>query len=246
MRRFPVWLVLLMGCGDDGGASAPADDLPLLSMYPLGIEDPSGIDVRDGRLYIVGDRGTEVHVWTASGVPIDVVDTGIESEAPDIEGVVATDDGFLLAHEADGVLLGSLPGAARFPVPDARDGNNGLEGLTVRPGDGHIFAVKEKKPTVLFELDRDGTELDRHTLDVAPDIAGLAQLGDPSCPDQLLAVSQESREVLQLTTAGEVLGRWAVSAKRPEGVAYDGKARLYVVDESKSRLLVYTFPGGCL
>lgn len=248
-RLFPCLLALAAGCSEEAATDAPPEPLPLVATYPLtDIDDASGIDVFEGLLYIVGDTKTEVEVWTTSGARVETVETGVRTALPDIEGIAIVADGeFILAHEGEGALMRSRPTEQpKIRLEGSLDGNNGLEGVCVRRSDGHIFAAKESKPSILYELDAAGVEVGRVTLDIDGDVAGLTHLGDPACPDQLLAVNQEQREVMQLTSAGEVLRRWTIDASRPEGLAYDGGSRLYVVDEARADLIVFAFEGGCL
>ena len=244
---------LIAACDRGGvGVDATAERLEKIAVYGLeGIDDPSGIDYADGRLFVVGDRQVRVHALTPDGVPIEIISLTIAVDKPDIEGIAVVGDAYLLAEEGDGAIFRIARDrtaddlAERLPLRGAVDGNSGLEGLTVRRSDGHIFAVKEKKPTLLYHLDPDGREIDRRKLDVAPDVAGITHLGRAGCPNQLLAVSQQGRALIQITTSGLTLARWPIDVDRPEGVAFDGTGRLYIVDEARAELVVFAFEGRC-
>jgi len=152
----------------------------------------------------------------------------------------------LVAREDSGELLrldlsdGTL--RSRTAVPDSVDDNSGLEGLAIRPDDGQVFALKEKRPTRLIRLTSEGLEVARVKLSsVASDLSGLTWL----CDGRLLAVSEEDRTVHELSEVGEPLGSWPIPATHPEGIAFDGSSRVYVVDEEAERLLVFAFEPRC-
>jgi len=241
IRLLGAGVTLLLAC-DDGRP----EPLTASAVYPLsGVGDPSGADFFAGRVYVVGDARSRVYAFSPEGVGLGTMTLDDGPKSPDIEGVAVEADGYLLADEGKGAIYRS-GGRERIRLSGAKDGNNGLEGLTLRRSDGHLFAVKEKRPSLLYHLGPDGREIQRTRLEIADDVSGVAHLGRDECPEQLLAVSQESRELVQFTTAGVVLRRWALEAKRPEGLAFDGAGTLFVVDEARAELSVIPFEGACL
>lgn len=240
-------LLLTIGCEADEsreGELAPAARYVL----PETFKAPSGVALAGDVLYVVGDEKAKVVAVTFFGVEVDrfTVDAPC-GDGDGFEAVAYDGTDLLVACEASGELLrvdtenGAI--ARRIQVADVVDGNDGLEGVLVRP-DGHILAAKEQRPTLLVHLDAAGVELDRIELDVAEDVSDIASVGGADCPGQLLALSQEERAVFQLDETGAVLGEWLIAAKRPEGLAFQG-ASLYVVDEETRELLVFDFTGGC-
>lgn len=253
----PLLLFLILACplfvacgADSAGESPDGSALTLVRRYSLdgAIEEPSGLTRTGDVLYVVSDQKDKIYALTRYGVPLDArtIDLGSVG-GPGFEAVAALGEALFVAREPTGEILladiGTRTAGAVIPVADVVAGNDGLEGLIVRP-DGHFLAAKEKGPCELIHLAPDGTELSRVELGFAPDIAGLARLGEPGCPDQLLAVSQEARSVYQIDESGALLRTWSIAADRPEGVAYDG-VDLYVVDEATRELFVFAFPGGC-
>jgi uncharacterized protein YjiK len=141
-------------------------------------------------------------------------------------------------------------------------GNIGLEGVTWDPKTGHFIVVKEKEPEGIFETSIDwaaGTASNGspttdesvnlfdpsllNTLDFS-DIFALSNIpslaGDPTY-DQLLIISQESGQIVQVDRSGNVKHRLALLADpgdtisvpdmTNEGVTMDRSGILYVVDE---------------
>ncbi len=142
-------------------------------------------------------------------------------------------------------------------------GNIGLEGVTFDPSTGHFIFVKEKDPKSIFETAIDftaGTATNGSPTTVAStdlfdpslvptldfsDIYALSNLpslsGDPT-HDQLLMISQESGQIVQVDRSGNVKHTLAIVADPSdtiavpdmtmEGVTMDRDGNLYVVNEN--------------
>jgi len=238
---------LAAACGAQP-ADGPATALRILSEHDLdGIDEPSGLSFANGRLYAVSDRRADVYVLSADGRVTDTRPLDLPAEEREgLEGIAVDGSTALVAREDSGEVLradvtsGQL--RSRSSVPDAVDGNDGLEGLCVRPDDGHVFAVKEKRPVRLLHLTPDGQEVARVKLSsLASDLSGLTWL----CDGRLLAVSQEDRTLHELSDTGEPRRSWEVPTAHAEGIAFDGSGRLYLVDEEEERLLVFELDPGC-
>jgi uncharacterized protein YjiK len=142
-------------------------------------------------------------------------------------------------------------------------GNIGLEGVTFDPATGHYIFVKEKEPRSIFETGIDfaaGTATNGsattdesidlfspslvRTLDFS-DVFALSNLpslsGDPTF-NQLLIISQESGQIVQVDRSGSVKHTLSIVADPAdvisvpdmtmEGVTMDRNGILYVVNEN--------------
>jgi uncharacterized protein YjiK len=141
-------------------------------------------------------------------------------------------------------------------------GNIGLEGVTYDPSTGDYIFVKEKEPRSIFETGIDfaaGTATNGspttdestnlfdpslvHTLDFS-DVYALSNLPSLSCDpthDQLLIISQESGQIVQVDRSGNVEHTLTIVADpgdtlsvpdmTMEGVTMDRDGNLYVVNE---------------
>lgn len=142
-------------------------------------------------------------------------------------------------------------------------GNIGLEGVTFDPATGHFIFVKEKEPKSIFETGIDfaaGTATNGSpTADAATDLFDPARVdtldfsdvfalsnlpslaGDPSF-GQLLIISQESGQIVQVDRSGNVKHTLTLVADPSdtisipdmtmEGVTMDRDGHLYVVNEN--------------
>ena len=193
------------------------------------------------------------------------------TEFYDTEGVAYVGGGkFVLNEERyrQVNLLTYVPGATlhRSDVQTVKlgttIGNIGLEGVTYEPPTGKFIFVKEKEPESIFETAIDfaaGTATNGsptadestnlfdpsrlNTLDFS-DVFALSNLpslaGDPTF-DQLLVISQESGELVQVDRSGNVKHTLTLVADAGdtisvpdmtnEGVTMDRDGNLYVVDE---------------
>ncbi len=243
----PALPLLALACCAGEPAETPVTALEPLSKHRLtDIEEPSGLSFANGRLYAVSDQEAEVYVLSADGALTETVSLDLPAgEREGLEAVSVLGDTVAVAREDTGeVIRADLPDGrvlARFSLPDAVDGNSGIEGLAVRPADGHVFALKEKKPKLLFHLSEQGTELSRVRLKGPADLSGLTWL----CPGRLLALAQEDRAVYELSEEGELRQGWTIPAQHAEGIAHDGSGRLYVVDEEEELLLVFELVPSC-
>jgi uncharacterized protein YjiK len=57
---------------------------------------------------------------------------------------------------------------------DSTSSRSGLEGLTVNPLNGHIYAANEKGPAMIIQCSAQGEELESKVIKYARDISGLA------------------------------------------------------------------------
>lgn len=237
--------VILSGCEP----TVEEEDDSLALRFEYFVEDAenlSGLSFEQDHLYTVGDSRGEVYRMSQYGVVNQTVTIDLDvTEQESLEAIAVSGDTVLLAREETGQLLsvsladGSI--GSRFDVPEAEDGNNGLEGVVIHPESGHIYALKEKEPTYFYHLSASGALLSRQTLDFADDLSGLSYL----CQDTFLAVSQQERKVYRLSEVGEMLDQWKIDSDRAEGIAFDGVDRVYIVDELENKLQVFGFAGAC-
>jgi uncharacterized protein YjiK len=152
-----------------------------------------------------------------------------------------------IVHYADG---------KRFLIEPEETGNKGLEGLTYDPLSQVLLVVKERSPhrTYLIPLASSASETPRVFRGWDPNAMGLRDMsGMQFQPDTgtVLVVSDESKEVVETTLAGEVLsslrlrsghGGLSDDIEQAEGVAVDDAGTLYIVSEP-NMLYVYSKEG---
>jgi uncharacterized protein YjiK len=193
------------------------------------------------------------------------------TEFYDTEGVSYVGGGkFVMVEERDRqVVLFTYVAGATLRRTDVQTvklgttiGNIGLEGVTYDPKTGHYIFVKEKEPRSIFETAIDfaaGTATNGSpttdestnlfdpalvpTLDFS-DVYALSNLpslaGDPTY-DQLLIISQESGQIVQVDRSGNVKHTLSIVADAGdtisvpdmtmEGITMDRDGNLYVANE---------------
>ncbi len=144
--------------------------------------------------------------------------------------------------------------AARIIVDDEPSGNRGLEGVAYDAGGRRFFCVKESDPRRVYEFARQaaagGGRPVRFPWDAERDELGLRDLSGlyyDAVSGHLLIVSDESQQLVECTTGGREVSRLDLSGgsaglrdsvPQAEGVAMDGRGRLYVISEPN---LLYVF-----
>lgn len=206
--------------GDEGGhiTEVSLDGVPLSKMAILGFNDPEGLTyVGNGQLMLVEERNRDVYrVTYASG-------------------------GFVFKTSLTAIDLGTFVD------------NIGLEGISYDPRDGSFVTVKEKTPQEVNANQLDFTAFTATTSPIFTPNLGVADIADvqvlstvPSLAgsaeaDHLLLVSQESRVLLEVDRAGNVLGQFSLSGlpDSVEGVTIDPDGNIYLVAENGSDPMMY-------
>jgi hypothetical protein len=204
-------------------------------------------------LFLLGDEGDALVEVTKTGAQVSVMAL---SGFDDTEGLTYQGSGqFVLVEErlrdvyALTYSAGSSVDRAALSSVDLGTtvGNIGLEGISFDPRDGSFVTVKEKTPqevnrstvtfgapgsaatTALFTPSLGVLDLsDVQVLAAVPSLAGGAD------GNNLLVLSQESSRLLEVDSAGSILGAFDLLAltDSAEGVTIDADGTIFVVDES--------------
>lgn len=221
--------------------SAPVDPTAIDVLFELhrvdiDVREPSGLAHHRGRLLVVGDAGQKlIEIDPETGERVGTVSLGrrglegVEIDPLTEEIVVADEEaGAVMRYDPDGERL------ARHDFGWADDGNGGIEGLTIRPSDGHLLFAKERAPTRIAEATPDGRLVERRRVTFADDLSALAW-GDDGF---LYALSDEDRTLFRLDAAWDVLASWEIDVDKPEGLAVAG-GLVYVVSDEDDELVVF-------
>lgn len=249
MSRWPHLGVSIALCVTTACAEAPGDIAPFLQDdkadgkppklhalddHRVHVDEPSDLAVADGRLITVSDAHSKIYLISRDGDVEDVIDVqGRDLEAVGFDGTTGE---LLVADESRArIWWVGADGARhrRVELPDADDGNSGIEGLAFAP-DGTLLVAKEKDPARIFTLAPDGTELARKKIHFADDLSALAfdELG------RLYALSDEDHALFRLDAELDAIAGWRLPIEHPEGLAFvDGL--LYVVSDSEERIYVF-------
>ena len=240
--------IALVGCDMDqpldSGDGTGGPTLPEVANYPVAIPEPSDLcfDLSGEFLWTVSDNTRMVY---SIGLDGSVRDT-LTYEGTDPEGVtIDPADGTLyIAEEIDrelinldteGTVLGTIT-----PVGIGGDANSGFEGVCYVPETDHFYVVLEKNPTLLLEIDREGTVVAFKETDFAGDLSGITWDSVTNC---LIICSDQDASVTWTDMSGNALATYAVDVVKAEGVALDREAGLlYVVSDDRELLHVFEVP----
>ncbi|MBL0212834.1 MAG: SdiA-regulated domain-containing protein [Myxococcales bacterium] len=236
---------LVAGCADRGPTeiapftqSGKADGLPdrlrKIDDHKLHVDEPSDLVFTDGRLYTVSDAHGMIYEIDDDG---DVQDK-LDIEGRDLEAVTVDAHGeFLVADESRARIWHiDADGSRHDPIdiPEAEDGNSGIEGLTFGK-DGHLLIAKEKDPARIIELDAHGNVVRDQKVHFSSDVSALTYNPDDK---HLYALSDEDHSLYRLDSEWAVDTAWKLPIKHPEGIAFDGSI-LYVASDSEERLYLF-------
>jgi len=237
--------LLLAGCSrkepvlpdspDDLETLRPATVIDLSSTIP----EPSGIVYcqKNNSLLIVSDSRFDIYETDLNGRVLRTIPT----TSTDMEGITlsAGGDSIFVVEERNQLVSCYAWNGARlfsFPVKVATLDNNALEGVALGP-QRHLFVINEKNPRLLLEFA--GTaELWRKEITAVNDLSDICY---DATEDVLWLVSDESRKVVKLSTAGEVLAEWLVPFDKGEGITFVGNT-MYIVNDADAHMYLFAKP----
>ncbi|PVZ15449.1 MULTISPECIES: SdiA-regulated domain-containing protein [unclassified Pseudomonas] len=155
----------------------------------------------------------------------------------------------------EGTAVIDASNAPRLSLGLGRNGNKGFEGLAYDRQGQRLYVAKERDPMRIFEVEGFAEPGLAGSVNIqeAPKrdarlfVRDLSSLQFDEATGHLLALSDESRLVLEINTAGEVVGTLALhggasglarAVPQAEGMALDEQGTLYLVSEPN---LFYVF-----
>jgi uncharacterized protein YjiK len=244
-----IYLVSLTVVDDDEGTSTAihyisiGSAMVLSAQVRISVEAPSGLVLSTDKqsLWTVSDKtGGLIYQMSIGG---DIV-TSLPYNGSDLEGITMSrlDSSFWVIEEASGEMVqvgNNGEEIQRVAVPGSIEGSGGLEGITIRPEDGHFYMLKEKDPGVLIELDDEFNLVQYTQLYFAEDYSGIDY--DPS-ENTLWIISDQDGKVFQCDLSGNVIEDYSINISKAEGIAVDIENRfIYIVSDSEEKLFVYEF-----
>ncbi len=203
------------------------------------IPEPSGLAYHPGHnaLLVVSDAKSDIFEIGLDGALIRTLAT----TSSDLEGVAVSAGGdtlyvaeernqLITLYSSAGVRLHSLP--VRVATLD----NNALEGVAV-DRQNHLWVLNEKNPRLLLQF-HNGQEVSR------VEITHVNDLSDICCDtvdESLWIISDESRKIIKIARNGNLLGEWALSFDKGEGIAFAGD-KMYVVNDQDGKLYIFSRP----
>ena len=235
-----MFLLLMSACSTE--ESSQANTLTFISRTSINVPEASGLAVYNSEMYLtVSDSVSKVYLIDLEGHLIRSLPfsgKNLEGVAYDRQNaviyVVEEKDNTIVKLDTLGLEL------ARFNVPLENDNpRHGLEGITFNPENGHLFVISEKDPSLLFEIQTDGTILKTHELDFAKDYSSV--YFDPQ-EKQLWILSDDSRTLTKTTLSGEPLITYNTGIDKGEGVIVDPEnSRVYIITDTSSSFYTLSF-----
>ena len=218
----------------NGKADGLPEKLREVEDHKLHVDEPSDLAFAGGRLFTISDAHSKIYEIDDDGD----VKSEIDIEGRDLEALAIDGDGdFVVADESRAKIWHIAADGERhdpIEVPDADDGNSGIEGLAFGKG-GHLFVAKEKDPARIIVLDADGEEVRNDKVHFSDDLSALTYNPDDK---HLYALSDEDHTLYRLDADWDVATAWKLPVKHPEGIAFDGDL-LYIASDSEQRLYIY-------
>ena len=248
MRTPCALLVALAACTDAGpGTIEPYLDNSKADGHPshleyidrarTDMEEPSDLVRVGNKLFAVSDQHSKIYeVDPGNGDSEEYVN--IDGHDLEALGYDHTRNEFLIADELKAKIWTIDEDGNRhdsIEIENADDGNSGIEGIVVRSTDDHLFAVKEKDPARIYELEIDGTLIDSKKVDFAKDLSGVSYNASDK---HVYVLSDEDHSLFRLDKNWDPDRAWKLPVDKPEGLAFEGNT-LYIVSDSENR--IYTF-----
>ena len=195
-------------------------------------------------LYVIDDANATIYELNPSGI---LVRSIAISGFLDTEGIAYQgNDFFLIAEEGlMNIVRIKLPRTGSGPVAKAsgtalnlgaNQGNSGLEGVSYRPADKTVYAVKETAPPRFYRIALDAAGVPNASFPNDPiDIEGKS--GDAADAFALndgnfIIVNQEQNKLEGYGPAGQTLSSLSLGMNKPEGITIDpADGTIYVVGE---------------
>jgi uncharacterized protein YjiK len=208
--------------------------------YNLDIPEPSGIayNSRNNTFMVVSDSKPDIYEINFSGVILNT----IQASGSDMEGITLSkncDTIYVVEEKKKLVTTFDLLGnkISSFSVNVATYDNNALEGVSLKKSSNELFVINEKDPRMILDF-KSTTELWRKTIDYTSDISDIYF---DEINNFIWLISDESREILKLSSTGELLDEWEIPFTKGEGITIVND-KIFVVNDLDGKMYVFNKP----
>lgn len=238
MKKF-IFLVVcvLLSCSSK---TSFQKKLEVLKVINLTVPESSGITVYNNSLYIVSDQNGTIYKTSLEGK----ISKKFKTKFSDLEGITFNTiyHNFWIANEEgrELVVIDSIGNfIKKIKIKGEQENNNsGLEGICFVESEKLMYAINEKSPTQLLQVNLIGEILNKFTLDFSKDISGICF---DKNSDSFWTVSDESQSVININKKGVLISSYKIPVKKAEGIVIYNN-NLYVVSDSESKLYVFKMP----
>lgn len=248
----PVFCFIWGACTTETGSSGEVSaysDIRLLAEYSLDFGGPSGLsyDTITNSLWAVSDRPNGgIYNITTKGNIIN----HIEFESDDLEGIIfdSESNSFWVVEERLRQILnisksGDLLQKVQLHI-DGESANDGPEGITKNPNNGHFYIVNEQNPRQLHELNP-AMEIINTTNITFKGIFKMDDLSGISYNQQennLWIVSDSSEKIVVLDLNGRPVKAFDIGVFDAEAIALNSSERIvFILSDSNKKLFVFNY-----
>lgn len=234
-------LLFLFACEKEEGVKTA--NLSFIDLSPIAVPEASGLaDYSQGRYLTVSDSLSKVYVLSHDGKIIKTLSyTGNNLEGvtynPEEDCIYVVEEkyGEIVKIDTNGQELD------RFEVPIQNlDPRHGLEGISYNTANGHLYVVSEKDPSLLIELETDGSFIQSFDLNFAQDYSSVYY---ESQEGMLWILSEDSKTLTKTTLDGTPVITYNTGLNKGEGVVVDLKrALVFVITDTTSFFYIFALP----
>jgi len=234
---FILLLFILIACSPK---VASQSDLKLVATIKLNISEPSGVTAYKNHLYIVSDQNGTIYKTTLKGSVLQKIKT----EYLDLEGITINpvSKNILIVDVAKRTIITlSLDGSfieKRKIKGKQEQKNSGLEGISFDTSKNKIYALNEKSPKQLLELNLKGDIKNKFKLDFSKDVSGMCY---DDKTNSLWIISDESKAIYHISKKGKLRKKYKIAIEKGEGIVIYNNL-IYVVSDELNTLYVFEYP----
>lgn len=210
----------------------------------VAVEEPSDLVLIPGsnpaRFYVVSDNGHVAEMRHDGSIK-----RRTTRIAYDLEGALLHEGELMVVDERSRRILwldtADLSVKRRLSYPYGGGRNKGYEALVWNAAKERFLLITERDPVYIIELDRN-----YHVVNELDFDRSIRDISSATWHDgHLWLLSDMDRLVLKCDPMDHrILARWVVPVINPEGCAFDGQGKLYIVSDDRQRLYTFPFPDG--
>jgi len=211
-----------------------------IAVYTLNITEPSGIayNSKNNTLLIVSDGNPDIYETNFTGNILRTIPTS----SSDMEGITLSKncDTIYVVEETNKLVTTYSESGTRlnsFSFDVATNPKHAMEGISRNLSNGHSFIINEKLPCMLLEFNN-STEIWRKEINYSTDISDIFY---DQTDSSLWIVSDESKRILKLTSAGNLISEWGITVVQGEGITIV-QDKIYIVSDPESKMYVFQKP----
>ncbi|MFA8341770.1 MAG: SdiA-regulated domain-containing protein [Rhodothermaceae bacterium] len=226
--------ILLQTCTKDNPTLERPVRLAIISSVEVDVAEPSdlALSYEGDALWTVSDDNSTIYKLSLDGKVLEKIETDYD----DLEGVTVLDADVLAiaAEEERKICIVNLDGELLKEIKLHLDGeyNKGLEGLVFNPDNNHFYAVNEKYPAMLIELDKEFNVITEKDIDFVSDLSAVTY---DKKNKQLLLLSDESKIVAVCDLKGNLLKKYKFSIQQAEGICLKDDI-IYIISDPEETL----------